>query len=105
LIVEDVRSTAMMRRLKCSPLAWVLGHDIWQGCSQSISAQRRPRSPKTTRVQRAKRLLDETDLPMTEIALKAGFRSLRRFNAIFIEVYDRSPTEIRRSRRPARQVS
>jgi hypothetical protein len=28
-------------------------------------------------VQRAKRLLDETDLPITEIALRAGFRSLR----------------------------
>jgi AraC family transcriptional regulator of adaptative response / DNA-3-methyladenine glycosylase II len=33
---------------------------------------------------------------MTEVALRAGFRSLRRFNAIFIEVYKRSPTEVRR---------
>jgi AraC-like DNA-binding protein len=32
---------------------------------------------KTARVQRAKRLLDETDLPMTEIALRAGVHSLR----------------------------
>jgi transcriptional regulator GlxA family with amidase domain len=29
------------------------------------------------------RLLDETILPMTEIASQAGFRSLRRFNAVF----------------------
>jgi AraC family transcriptional regulator of adaptative response / DNA-3-methyladenine glycosylase II len=51
---------------------------------------------KTARVQRAKRLLDLTDLPMTEVALQAGFRSLRRFNAVFAEVYRRPPTEIRR---------
>jgi AraC family transcriptional regulator of adaptative response / DNA-3-methyladenine glycosylase II len=49
-------------------------------------------------VQRAKRLLDETDLPMTEIAEIAGFGSLRRFNAVFAEIYGRPPTEIRRRR-------
>jgi AraC family transcriptional regulator of adaptative response/methylated-DNA-[protein]-cysteine methyltransferase len=53
---------------------------------------------KTARVQHAKRLLDDTSLPMTEIASRAGFRSLRRFNAVFAEVYRRSPTEIRRVR-------
>jgi AraC family transcriptional regulator, regulatory protein of adaptative response / methylated-DNA-[protein]-cysteine methyltransferase len=57
---------------------------------------------KTTRVQRAKRLLDETDLSMTDIALRSGFRSLRRFNDVFLEVYKRSPTEIRRTRRSPR---
>jgi AraC family transcriptional regulator, regulatory protein of adaptative response / methylated-DNA-[protein]-cysteine methyltransferase len=50
---------------------------------------------RTARVQRAKRLLDDTKLPMIEIALLAGFRSLRRFNAVFAEVYRRPPTEIR----------
>jgi AraC family transcriptional regulator of adaptative response / DNA-3-methyladenine glycosylase II len=51
---------------------------------------------KTARIQRAKRLLDDTELPMTEVAMRAGFRSLRRFNAVFIEVYRRPPTEVRR---------
>lgn len=51
---------------------------------------------KTARVQRAKRLLSDTALSMTEIALKAGFGSLRRFNAVFLEVYRRPPTAIRR---------
>ena len=60
---------------------------------------------KTARVQRAKRLLDETDLLMTEIALRAGFSSLRRFNAVFAEVYGRPPSEIRRTRRSVRQPS
>jgi AraC family transcriptional regulator of adaptative response/methylated-DNA-[protein]-cysteine methyltransferase len=51
---------------------------------------------QTRRVQRAKRLLDETELSMAEIAMRAGFGSLRRFNAVFAEVYRRPPTEIRR---------
>ena len=54
---------------------------------------------RTARVQRAKRLLDETSLPMTEIAMRAGFGSLRRFNSVFVEVYGRPPTEICRTRR------
>lgn len=53
---------------------------------------------RTTRVQKAKRLLDETKLPMAEVAARAGFASLRRFNAVFAEVYGRSPTQIRRIR-------
>src|SRR6266542_2558467 len=53
---------------------------------------------KTARIQRAKRLIDSTDLPMTEIALRSGFRSLRRFNGVFAEVYKRPPSEIRRAR-------
>ena len=52
-------------------------------------------------MQRAKRLLDETSLPMTEIAMRAGFGSLRRFNSVFAEVYGRPPTGIRRTRRSA----
>jgi AraC family transcriptional regulator of adaptative response / DNA-3-methyladenine glycosylase II len=51
---------------------------------------------QTVRVQRAKRLLDSTDLAISEIAFRSGFASLRRFNAVFAEVYRRPPTEIRR---------
>ena len=57
-----------------------------------------PQVARTIRVQRAKRLLDTTDLPMADIALRAGFRSLRRFNAVFAETYRRPPSEIRRRR-------
>jgi AraC family transcriptional regulator of adaptative response / DNA-3-methyladenine glycosylase II len=49
-------------------------------------------------VQRAKRLIDETGLSITEIAIRAGFGSLRRFNSVFAEVYGKPPTEIRRKR-------
>jgi AraC family transcriptional regulator, regulatory protein of adaptative response / methylated-DNA-[protein]-cysteine methyltransferase len=51
---------------------------------------------KTARVQRAKRLIDDTELSMAQIAMRAGFGSLRRFNAVFAEVYARPPTEIRK---------
>ena len=53
---------------------------------------------RTTRIQKAKRLLDETRLPMAEVAARAGFASLRRFNAVFAEVYKRTPTQVRRVR-------
>lgn len=53
---------------------------------------------RTQRVQRAKLLLDGTALSMTDIAARAGFGSLRRFNAAFAEVYGRSPSKIRRLR-------
>src|SRR5262245_34538924 len=53
----------------------------------------------TRRLHFAKRLLDETTLPMTEIALAAGFRSLRRFNDAFQTTYRRAPRDLRRLRR------
>jgi AraC family transcriptional regulator, regulatory protein of adaptative response / methylated-DNA-[protein]-cysteine methyltransferase len=53
----------------------------------------------TARVQRAKRLVDETVLPMSEVAFAAGFGSIRRFNTAFRAVYGRPPTAVRRTRR------
>ena len=55
---------------------------------------------QTARVQRAKRMVDNTDLPMTAIALAAGFGSLRRFNTVFAAVYGRPPTALRRTSHP-----
>jgi AraC family transcriptional regulator, regulatory protein of adaptative response / DNA-3-methyladenine glycosylase II len=54
---------------------------------------------QTRRLHFAKRLLDESDLPMTQIALAAGFGSLRRFNDAFRKAYGRPPRELRRDRR------
>ena len=51
---------------------------------------------QTRRLQFAKRLLDETNLPITEIALAAGFGSLRRFNTAFRQTYRRAPRELRK---------
>ncbi len=56
---------------------------------------------KTLRLQRAKRLLDETALPMSVVAERSGFGSLRRFNAAFADLYGRPPSSLRRRLRPA----
>lgn len=57
-------------------------------------------SPKavaqTRRLHFAKKLLDETDLSMTEVALSAGYGSLRSFNDHFRRSYGRPPSSLRR---------
>ena len=53
----------------------------------------------TRRVQSAKKLLDETRLPLAQVALAAGFGSLRRFNGEIRRTYSRTPTELRRRAR------
>ena len=50
---------------------------------------------QTRRLHFAKKLIDESTLPMTQIAIAAGFGSVRRFNAAVHEVYGRTPTELR----------
>ena len=56
---------------------------------------------RTRRVQVAKRLLDETALRMTDVALAAGFASVRRFNEVFRATYRRCPSHVRRRRAAA----
>lgn len=50
---------------------------------------------QTQRLLLAKRLLTDTALPVTEVALAAGFGSLRRFNALFQARYRMTPTRLR----------
>lgn len=50
----------------------------------------------TRRLLFAKQLLTETRLPITEVAMAAGFGSLRRFNTSFREAYRMAPRELRR---------
>lgn len=51
---------------------------------------------QTRRLLLAKQLLTDTRLPIAEVALAAGFSSLRRFNAAFQEHYRLSPTALRK---------
>jgi AraC family transcriptional regulator, regulatory protein of adaptative response / DNA-3-methyladenine glycosylase II len=51
---------------------------------------------QTRRVLFAKQLIHETRMPMTEVALAAGFGSLRRFNEIFRDLFHRPPSALRR---------
>lgn len=51
---------------------------------------------QTRRLDFAKKLIDETRLPMSAVALAAGFGCVRRFNEAIRKVYHRTPTQIRR---------
>ncbi len=51
---------------------------------------------QTRRLHFAKKLIDETSLPMNQVALASGFGCVRRFNAGIRKVYHRTPTQIRR---------
>lgn len=51
---------------------------------------------QTRRMLAAKQLLADTRLPVAQVALAAGFASLRRFNAAFAAQYRMSPTALRR---------
>lgn len=51
---------------------------------------------QTCRLLLAKNLLTDTNLPVLEIAMAAGFGSLRRFNDLFKKHYNLSPTDLRK---------
>jgi AraC family transcriptional regulator of adaptative response / DNA-3-methyladenine glycosylase II len=50
----------------------------------------------TQRLQFAKQLIDQTSMPMQDVALAAGYGSVRRFNDSFVNTYGRPPRELRR---------
>lgn len=52
---------------------------------------------QTRRVLFAKQLIQETRMPMAEVALAAGFGSIRRFNETFRDLFGRPPSALRRS--------
>lgn len=64
------------------------------GASPALIAQSR-------RAHFARRLLDETDLPITEIAFSAGFGSLRQMNRVMRQIFRFAPGDLRRKRRVA----
>jgi AraC family transcriptional regulator of adaptative response / DNA-3-methyladenine glycosylase II len=58
---------------------------------------------QTRRVLLAKQLIHETSLPMAEVALAAGFNSVRRFNETFLQLFGRAPATLRRIRDTTRR--
>jgi len=54
---------------------------------------------RSARVHFARRLLDDTDLTVTEVAFSAGFGSLRQFNRACQDVFQDSPRALRARRR------
>jgi len=60
---------------------------------------------RSRRAHFARRLLDDTDLTVLDIAFASGFGSLRQFNRTMQEVFRASPTELRRRRRRADRLA
>jgi AraC family transcriptional regulator, regulatory protein of adaptative response / DNA-3-methyladenine glycosylase II len=60
---------------------------------------------QTERLLFAKKLLQETDLSMLDVAVSAGFQSLRRFNALFLARYGLAPTALRKNRASGQRSS
>jgi AraC family transcriptional regulator of adaptative response / DNA-3-methyladenine glycosylase II len=56
---------------------------------------------RTRRAHFARQLIEQTRLPMTRIALSAGFASLRTFNTALRQSFHTSPRELRGRARPA----
>ena len=60
---------------------------------------------RTHRVHFARRLLDETSLPIAQVAFAAGFESVRRFNDAIRATFHRAPRELRGESRPGAGTS
>ncbi|MCU1647024.1 MAG: hypothetical protein JWN03_7299 [Nocardia sp.] len=56
---------------------------------------------RSRRAHFARRLLDDTDLSVTDIAFAAGFGSLRQFNRVMVATFRATPQELRTRRRRA----
>ncbi len=56
---------------------------------------------RSSRAHFARRLLDDTDLPVTDIAFASGFGSLRQFNRTVGQIFAAAPNELRARRRNA----
>lgn len=55
---------------------------------------------QTRRLALAKQLLQDTSMGLADIAFAAGFGSVRRFNATFLEVFGKAPSKVRRGSAP-----
>ncbi len=92
--LDDANTAALGARLGISArhLDRLFQHEL--GTTPSQLAQ-------TRRVLLAKRLITETALPMTKVALHAGFGSVRRFNTAMQRAYRVAPQQLRGQRKKA----
>jgi AraC family transcriptional regulator of adaptative response / DNA-3-methyladenine glycosylase II len=54
---------------------------------------------RSRRAHFARRLLDESDLSITDVAYAAGFRTVRQMNRVMLDTFHFTPTELRSKRR------
>ena len=51
------------------------------------------------RLEQAIAFLDETDMSISQIAFESGFQSIRSLNAVCLETYGKSPSEVKKERK------
>ena len=93
------QNTAVMlgRRLGISTRHLNRLFEDYLGATPTLIAQSR-------RAHFARRLLDETDLTITDVSSASGFRSVRQMNRVMMGVFRFSPSELRKKRREARRL-
>lgn len=90
--LDGANADALARRLGVSERHLRRLFDQHVGASPDAVARSR-------RAHFARRLLDETDLPVADIAFAAGFQSVRQMNRVMTDTFRFTPTELRRRRR------
>ena len=101
-IVQRVREDTT---LKVSDLAAIVGrHPSWIGAAyRRATGEGLPDTAARFRVERAARLLRETDQPLASIAIEAGFCDQSHMNRTFRRMLGRSPSATRQERSAFRQ--
>ena len=88
---EEITLTEVARHLQTTPvhLSRTLNSRNQAGFSDLLNS---------LRIFEAKRMLEQTALPISSIAYEVGYGSIRNFNRIFIKYFGRKPSEIRTGR-------
>jgi AraC family transcriptional regulator of adaptative response / DNA-3-methyladenine glycosylase II len=91
-VVDEVGVDGLAARLHVSPrhLQRVVVAEMGAGPAQIA---------RSRRAQLARHLLDETTLPMADVAFAAGFASVRQFNDVMRATFGTTPRELRARRR------
>jgi AraC family transcriptional regulator of adaptative response / DNA-3-methyladenine glycosylase II len=98
-LLDDTTEDELARRLGISARHLRRMFDTYIGATPSDVARSR-------RAHFARRLLDDTDLPIREVAYAAGFNSVRQMNRVMKDVFRFTPVELRaRRRNPDRCVA
>jgi AraC family transcriptional regulator of adaptative response / DNA-3-methyladenine glycosylase II len=97
--LDDATEDALAARLGVSARHLRRLFDLHVGATPAEVARSR-------RAHFARRLLDDTDLPLAQVATAAGFNSVRQFNRVMKEVFRFTPNDLRARRRaPDRLVA
>lgn len=97
-VVDEVGVDGLAQRLHVSArhLQRVVVAEVGAGPAQLA---------RSRRAQLARHLIDETGLPMSDVAFAAGFASVRQFNDVMRAAFGAAPRDLRRARRAGTAVT